>query len=91
MAPLIIFKEIYLKTLQGCEVILFFKTFLVNYEIKSFYLGVVKFNYLISNADLIPLGGINLNNLNKLKHLNCQGIAILSEIKKKPAIIRRLF
>jgi len=86
------FKEIYLKTLQGCEVILFSKLFLVNYDKSAPYLGVVKFNnYLISNADLIPLGGINLNNLNKLKHLNCQGIAILSEIKKKPAIIRRLF
>ena len=56
------------------------------------FLGVIKFNkYLINNKDLIPLGGINSNNLNKLKQLNCQSIAILSEIKKKPAIIRRLF
>ena len=86
------FKEIYRKTIQGCSSIFFSKLFLVNYDKMAPFLGVIKFNkYLINNKDLIPLGGIKSNNLNKLKQLNCQSIAILSEIKKKPAIIRRLF
>ena len=41
---------------------------------------------------LIPLGGIQINNLNKLKIVRSDAFAILSEIKKKPAnIINRLF
>ena len=57
------------------------------------YLGVNKFNYLSTNTGkkIIPLGGINSGNLNKLKLIKCDAFAVMSEIKKKPAIIGRLF
>ena len=86
-------KEIFMKIKQGCELILLSKLFLVNYDKKSKFLGVIKFNnFLNFNKNLIPLGGIKLNNLNKLKNINCKGIALMSEIKKKPTkIFSRLF
>ena len=87
------FKEISLKTKQGCKVILFSKLFLVSYNKKAPFLGVVKFNnFLKINKNLIPLGGISLNNLNNLNNIGSKGVAILSEVKKKPAkIFSRLF
>jgi len=87
------YKEISLKLKQGCSHILFSKLFLVDYEKKAPFLGIVTFNSLSRNSKrLIPLGGIKINNLNKLKNVNCEGFAILSEIKKKPTkIISRLF
>ena len=87
------FKEISNKIKQGCTSILFSKLFLVDYDKKSPYLGVLKFNNFskISNK-LIALGGIKSHNLNHLRNVSCKGFAILSEIKKKPAkIINRLF
>ena len=87
------FKEISLKLKQGCDTILFSKLFLVNYDKKATFLGVIKFNnYLKIHKNLVPLGGISINNLNNLNNVNCEGFALLSEIKKKPAnIINRLF
>ena len=86
------FREIALKIKQGCNFILFSKLFLVDYDKKAPFLGVLKFNNLkkISNF-LIPLGGINSQNLNELKNVYSEGFAIQTELKKKPAIIRRLF
>ncbi len=87
-------KEIRLKINQGCKTIIFSRLFVTNYDNKSGYLGVVKFNLLskIYNTKLIPLGGIRFYNLNKLKLLKAEGLCILSELKKKPAkIINRLF
>ena len=86
-------KEIKLKNDQGCKEILFSKLFKVDYEKKSNFLGVVKFNkYLLFSNNLIPLGGIKENNLNSLRSIKCIGFAMLTEIKKKPAkIISRLF
>ena len=86
-------KEIFMKVKQGCEVILFSKLFLVDYDKKSQFHGVVKFNnYLKLNKYLIPLGGINTKNLNSLNSIKCIGFALMSEVKKKPAkIINRLF
>ena len=82
-----------MKVKQGCEVILFSKLFLVDYDKKSPFHGVVKFNnYLKLNKYLIPLGGINTKNLNSLNSIKCIGFALMSEVKKKPAkIINRLF
>ena len=55
-------------------------------------LGVIKFNNLINIfTNIIPLGGIKINNLNKLRMVRSTGIAIMSETKKKPAISNRLF
>tara|TARA_B100000242_G_scaffold293440_1_gene271569 strand:- start:1497 stop:2066 length:570 start_codon:yes stop_codon:yes gene_type:complete len=86
-------KEINQKRKQGCAYILFSKIFFVNYKPESKPLGVNKFNCIALNKQysLIPLGGINSSNLNKLKTVASEGIAILSELKKKPAIISRLF
>ena len=86
-------KEITMKIKQGCTNILFSKLFLVNYDKKSKFVGIVKFNNLLkNNKNLIPLGGINQNNLNSLKTLSSKGFALMSEIKKKPAnIVNRLF
>ena len=86
-------KEILIKKLQGCSEIIFSRLFKTSYEFKKGYLGIVKFNLLNKSNDnkLIPLGGIRLTNLNKLKRLSCSSFVIFSEVKKKPAIIDRLF
>ena len=86
------FKEVTLKVKQGCSFILLSKLFLVNYNKRAPFLGVVKSNYFSKiSKKIIPLGGIKVNNLNQLKNVFGEGFALLSEIKKKPAIIRRLF
>ena len=81
------------KIKQGCSLILLSKLFLVDYKKKSPFLGVIKFNdFLKISKNLIPLGGIKEHNLNNLNNVLCEGFAILSEVKKKPAnIINRLF
>ena len=87
-------KEIYTKKKQGCSQILMSRLFLVDYKNTQDYMGLNKFNnHTINNSRiLVPLGGIKLRNINKLKIVNPDGFAILSEIKKKPAnIISRLF
>ena len=85
-------KEIFMKTKQGCKFILFSKLFLVSYNKKASYLGITKFNkFLNDNNNLIPLGGINVSKLNFLKNINCEGIALLSAIKKPTKIFSRLF
>ena len=86
-------KEIYMKIKQGCEIILLSKLFVVNYDKKAPYLGVIRFNYFLNfYKNIIPLGGINYKNLNSLNMINCRGFALLSEVKKKPTkIFSRLF
>ena len=87
-------KELYIKKLQKCSSIIYSRLFKVSYKYKKGFLGVVKFNLLkISRKeDLVPLGGIKLSNLNKLKLVNTKSFAIFSEVKKKPAkIFSRLF
>tara|TARA_Y100000591_G_scaffold312567_1_gene317133 strand:+ start:563 stop:1135 length:573 start_codon:yes stop_codon:yes gene_type:complete len=85
-------EEIHLKKKQGCEQILMSRLFKVNYDSNKSFLGVVRFNnYSKMSKNLIALGGIKQSNLNTLKNLVCEGIAIMTEIKKKPAISSRLF
>mgnify|MGYP001173664329 CR=1 FL=1 len=86
-------KEISCKIKQGCSAILLSRLFLVSYDKKGSYLGLIKFNnYLRMFNNLIPLGGIKSKNLNKLSKIDCNGFALFSELKKKPAkIINRLF
>ena len=86
-------KEINLKIMQGCKKIVYARLFKVTYKPQMNYLGVIKFNYLSTNTGkkIIPLGGISYGNLNKLKLIKCDAFAVMSEIKKKPAIIGRLF
>ena len=86
-------REISLKTKQGCKEIILSRLFKTNYKNKKTYYDTNKFNLLVRNfkTSFIALGGIRSNNLMKLQIVKCSGIAILSEAKKKPAIIRRLF
>ena len=59
----------------------------------SSFLGVVKFNIVYNiSKKIIPLGGINLKTLNKIKNIRSDGLAVMTEIKKKPVkLINRLF
>ncbi len=87
-------KEINLKILQGCTNIFFSRLFKTSYANKKDFLGIIRFNLfnLKRKERLIPLGGIRLENLNKLNLVNCESFAVLSEVKKKPAkLINRLF
>ena len=87
------FREITLKIKQGCNTILLSKLFLVDYNKKAPFYGIVKFNYFSQiSKKLVPLGGIKEQNLNQLRNVFSIGFALLSEIKKKPAnIVNRLF
>ena len=87
-------KELNLKNLQGCKTVIFSRLFQTEYKEKNGHLGIIKFNLLARTRkeNLIPLGGIRISNLNKMKLLASEGLVLLSEIKKKPAkIISRLF
>ena len=85
------FKEINEKRKQGCSYVILSKLFSVDYAPSEKFYGVVKFNLIGNQKNLIPLGGINLNNLKKTKLIKSDGFAIMSELKKKPAISSRLF
>ncbi len=87
-------KEIDIKVKQGCREIIYSRLFKTNYSYKKGHLGVNKFNIVSirSKVELVPLGGINKDNLSKVKSVRCNSFACLSAIKKKPAkIINRLF
>ena len=87
-------KELRLKTLQGCSLFIFSRLFKTSYKKKEGFMGIIKFNLLKlkRKEPLIPLGGINFSNLNKLNMVKANYFAILSEVKKKPAkIFNRLF
>ena len=87
-------KELNQKNLQGCSHFIFSRLFKTSYKSKKGFMGVIKFNLfkLSRKENLIPLGGINLSNLNKMIMVNCNAFAVLSEIKKKPVkIFNRLF
>ena len=86
------YKEICEKKNQGCKAIIFSRLFKTDYNNKKGYLGVVKFNLTKNFYNIVPLGGIRIGNLNKLKIVNCNSFAVLSELKKKPAkLFSRLF
>ena len=85
--------EINLKKKQGCSQILFSRLFKTSYKNKKGYLGVTKFNLLAvsSKEDLVPLGGINLSNLNKLRMVKSNSIAVSSLIKEKQKETLKIF
>lgn len=87
------FIEINNKLKQGCNKIILSRLFRTNYENKKSFLGVTKFNLMTKYYKnyFIALGGIRESNIKKIKMLKCKGVALLSEVKKKPAIVRRLF
>ncbi len=87
-------KELKIKNIQGCRYFIYSRLFQTKYKNKKGYLGLVRFNLLslMRREKLVPLGGINLDNLNKLNVVNSDSFALMSEIKKKPVkIINRLF
>ena len=79
------FKEIKQKKFQGCSEILLSRLFETSYKYKKGFMGVVKFNLFskLIGTSLSPLGGINFKNLNKLKNVNCENIALSSLIIDK--------
>ena len=87
------FREYFIKTKQGCTDIILSRLFKTDYKGKKGFLGVLTFNFftLMVKKKLTPLGGIRLGNLNSLKNVRSNSFAIMSEIKKKPAIANRLF
>ncbi len=74
--------ELLNKVSQGCDLIFLAPTFFVKKKKK--YLGILKFNLLTLGIKkkFIALGGINQNNLRRIKLLNCSGFAGISWIKK---------
>ncbi len=87
-------KELNIKKIQGCNLFIFSRLFETNYTQKKGFLGVTKFNLfsLSRKENLVPLGGINIKNLNKMNIINSDSFVLLSEVKKKPAkIFSRLF
>ena len=86
------FKEINQKIKQGCQKVVVSKLFTVNNKPNGNIHGIIKFNNLFSfYRNIIPLGGIKLQNINKLKMIKSNAFTIMSEIKKKPTISSRLF
>ena len=87
------FKEVNEKIKQGCKTIFLSRLFKTSYKNKKGHMGLIKFNLLTRKykITIVPLGGIRDSNLNKLNLVNSSGLALLSEIKKKPTIARRLF
>ncbi len=87
-------KELNIKILQGCSAIIFSRLFKVSNQFKKGFMGIVKFNLfqLSRKENLVPLGGINLSNLTKLKIVKSNSFAVFSEVKKKPTkLFSRLF
>ena len=84
-------KEIYEKIRQKCIAIFLSPTFYV--EKSKNYLGICKFNLLsFSNKiNIMALGGINQNNIKKLKLLKIKGFGGIRVFKKKPAYKRPVF
>jgi len=76
------YKEIKIKEKQGC-VEIFITPIFYNPKNKT-YLDILRFNYLnlTTNIDSIALGGINRENLKKLKCTKVIGFAGISWIKK---------
>ena len=87
------YKEIHEKIKQKCKVILLSRLFKTTYKNKKSFLDISKFNLMIKNcnAEIIALGGIKYDNLLKMKLVDANSFALMSEIKKKPAITSRLF
>ena len=75
-------KEIRNKESQGVEQIFLSPIFKTTKSSK--YLGLFKFRQLcnLTNIPIIALGGINKQNINKIKMTNSSGIASIGYIKK---------
>ena len=83
--------EIQEKISQRCSAIFLSPVFSVK-KTKN-YLGINKFNLLSysSKVSVLALGGINQNNIRKLKMLHINGFGAIRMFKKKPAYKRPVF
>ena len=74
-------KEINIKKKQNVKKIFLSSIFKLNKN----YLGIYRFKLLskIVGVDVVALGGINYNNINKVKLLNVSGFAGISYFNKK--------
>ena len=84
-------KEIYEKISQKCVILFLSPIFSV--KKKSTFLNIHKFNYLsrLNKINVFALGGINENNIRKLKLLHIKGFGGIGMFKKKPAFKRPVF
>ena len=84
-------KEIFQKISQRCDGIFLSPIFPVNK--KKTFLNLHKFNFLANsnNINFYALGGINEDNICKLKLLTIKGFGGITIFKKKPAYKRPVF
>ena len=84
-------KEINQKIAQKCDAIFLSPVFYIK-KSKNF-LDLHKFNYLSlnNNVNILALGGISENNIQKLRLLNIKGFGGISIFKKKPAFLQAGF
>ena len=84
-------KEIHKKIMQSCKAIFLSPLFYVK-KSKN-HLNIHKFNYLahLNKTNILALGGISQNNIQKLKLLNVKGFGGINLFKKKPASKRPVF
>ena len=80
-----------MKILQNCRAIFLSPLFYV--EKSKTFLGLHKFNYLsyMNKTNILALGGISENNIQKLKLLDIKGFGGIRIFKKKPASKRPVF
>jgi thiamine monophosphate synthase len=86
--------EYYIKTMQGCETIMLSPLFYNKKYSLNKILGICRFNLISNNwkKKICALGGLNNNNLKKLRIINGNAAAFISLIensliKKKPPYI----
>ena len=77
------FKELNFKMKQGVKNIFLSPIFKIKKNDR--FLNVIKFNLFTKStfANIIALGGINENNINKLKMVNCSGFAAIRYFKNE--------
>ncbi len=75
-------REIMIKKKQGIKLLFISPIFEITK--KKFFLESLKYNILSNkfNNKTIALGGINKNNINMIKKINCSGFASISYIEK---------
>ena len=84
-------KEINEKVSQNCKAI--FLSPLFNVKKSRYCLDIFKFNLLTfaNKSNFLALGGINKQNIRKLKLLHIKGFGGIKAFKKKPALKRPVF
>jgi len=84
-------REIKEKISQNCKII--FLSPLFNVKKSKYYLNILKFNLLTfgNKCCFLALGGITINNVQKLQMLRIKGFAGISMFKKKTGLLKAGF